>query len=79
MCIAEENGFGESRWREANMSEKHLKTKMPTRLRLHTQTKHGLKARQGEAEKVRDYGKQLLCPFLHTRQKKDSSSEVKIF
>lgn len=76
ICIAVDNGFGASRWREAVMKEEHLKSKMPIRLRLHTQKEHGLKARQGDAEKVREHGKKLLCPFLHTRKIKDSSSEV---
>lgn len=74
-CIAIDNGLSVEEWREARMNSDHLKTKMQCRLRQHLSRVHGLKARDKEAVKLREFGKELLCPFLHTREK-ESSSEV---
>ena len=75
-CIAVDNGLPGERWREAVMNGKHLQTHMQCRLRQHISREHGLKAREKEAIKLRQFGKQLLCPFLHTRERKESTSEV---
>ena len=61
------------------MKKEHLQTKMQARFRQHVSRVHGMKARDKDAAKLRDFGKQLICPFLHTRERSaSSSSEAKV-
>ena len=77
-CLAIANGLPSDRWGEAVMEAKHLNSQMQTRLRQHLARKHGLKTRDVDAKKIRELGKQLLCPILHSKKHNDLSAEVSI-
>ena len=76
VCITLDNGKEPEKWREAVMQENHLRTKMTTRLRQHMSRSHKLNDLLEDSDLMRNFAKDLLCPFLHTRQRAESSSEV---